>query len=46
MESSETESKGVRSAVIKGYSRTRALAMAEGRGRGGVMDPKDLEKKL
>lgn len=39
------KSKGVRSAAIKGYSRTRELAMARGRGRGRVMGPQNLEKK-
>lgn len=40
------EPEGVRSAAMKGDSRTRALAMAGGRGRGVVMGPQNLEKKM
>lgn len=46
VEPTEMESEGVRSAAMKGDSRTRALAMAGGRGRGGVMGPQNLEKKM
>lgn len=40
------ESEGVRSAAIKGYSRTRELAMAGGRGIGGVMGPPKSKEKM